>query len=225
MASRNRGKAKLRDLSRLPLAPAEWIALSNQLNKGEHPIATAILGAVMVEHHLEELLRPRFKRNDDKTWAMLTANNGPLNSFDCKIALGYAFGIYDDGMRDDLHIVRRIRNAFAHSRKPIQFTHPAVVKELTGVTTKLPKLPKIYKGPTSTPTSYVSLCFMLSGNLLQISTRRLKSKTYRYQRKIKDIPVRTTVRALLGSGTVKGSNPFALSLLGSGLGKSPFGKS
>ena len=127
-------------------------------------------------------------------------------------------------MRNDLHILRRIRNAFAHSKKPIQFTHPAVVKELTKVTTKLPKLSKIYKGPTPIPSSYVSLCFTLSGRLLEISTRRWKSKTYRYERKIKDIPVRATVRALLGSGTVKGSNPFALPLLRSGLGKSPFGK-
>ena len=56
MASRNRGKAKLRDLSRLPPEYDEIVALHDELHKPQQPITTAILGAVMVEHHLEQLL-------------------------------------------------------------------------------------------------------------------------------------------------------------------------
>jgi hypothetical protein len=130
MTSR-KAKLKLRDLSRLqPEFQEARDVRSGVLHKKEHPIATAILGAVMVEYELETLLRSKFKRKDDETWAMLVADNGPLNSFYSKIVAGYALGIYDESMRDDLHIVRNIRNVFAHSKKPIQFDHPLIVKEL-----------------------------------------------------------------------------------------------
>ena len=140
MASHN--PRKLRDLSRSQLEIADVYALSEAFVKGEHPVATAILGACLVEHYLELLLRSKIKRKDDKTWKMLLADSGPLRSFDCKIVAGYALGIYDAGMHNDLHIVRRIRNAFAHSKKLIQLDHPAVVTELKKSTRSA--LPKKY---------------------------------------------------------------------------------
>src|SRR5262245_7114939 len=112
MASR---KAKLRDLSRLHPASDDVSALIEAFGEREHPIATAILAAVLIEYDLEQLLRSRLKHKDDKTWAMLVGDNGPLNSFSSKIVMGYALGIYDKGMHSNLNIVRNIRNAFAHS--------------------------------------------------------------------------------------------------------------
>jgi hypothetical protein len=53
---------KLRDLSRNQLEIGDLFALSGALSKGEHPVATAILGAGLVEHHLEQLLRSKIKR-------------------------------------------------------------------------------------------------------------------------------------------------------------------
>jgi hypothetical protein len=86
MASHNPGK--LRDVSRVQPDIADLLALSEAFIKGEHPVATAILGAGLVEHHLEQLLRSKIKRKDDKTWEMLVASNGPLNSFYSKIRGG-----------------------------------------------------------------------------------------------------------------------------------------
>jgi hypothetical protein len=70
---------KLRDLSRLPPEYNDVSALIKAFGFGEHPIATAILGAVLIEHKLERLLRSKLKHKDDKTWAMLIADDGPLN--------------------------------------------------------------------------------------------------------------------------------------------------
>ena len=81
MASR-RVKLKLRDLGHLQLELEDAKALMDALGEELHPIATAILGAVTAERNLEILLRSKFKRKDDKTWAMLVEDiNGPLNSF------------------------------------------------------------------------------------------------------------------------------------------------
>src|SRR5215469_2652966 len=120
--SKSAQKPKLRDYSRITLTTEESEQLRQLLSQLEQQsIANAIIGAVMVEHELDGLLRRRFKRKDDDTWEQLVSDQGPLTSFNAKIIAGYAFGIYDKKLRDDLHIVRAIRNAFAHSKKIIDF--------------------------------------------------------------------------------------------------------
>jgi DNA-binding MltR family transcriptional regulator len=160
---------KLRNLSRLPPEYDDFVALRKAFLTPQHPITTAILGAVMVEHELDQLLRSKLKHQDDKTWAMLTDNNGPLNSFSSKIAMGYALGIYDQRMRSDLNIVRNIRNTFAHSKKSIQFDHPAVLAELRKASAK-----QMFKSKGSDVLLYMSLCFRVSSKLIQIYVRRTK---------------------------------------------------
>jgi DNA-binding MltR family transcriptional regulator len=165
---------KLRDLGRAQPDTADLFALSDELIKGEHPVATAILGAGLVEHHLEQLLRSKIKRKDDETWKLLVADNGPLKSFYSKIAMGYALGIYDTNMRGDLNIVRNIRNAFAHSKKLIQFDHPAVVKELKKATrSALPTKSWEFKAQClniHAPSLYMRLCYRLSNKLMKSTT-------------------------------------------------------
>jgi|EndMetStandDraft_3_1072993.scaffolds.fasta_scaffold2428855_1 hypothetical protein len=73
---------KFRDLSRLQPEFQDDIDRLEEFGKEHHSITTALLGAVIVEHDLETLLRSKFRRKDDETWATLVAdNNGPLNSF------------------------------------------------------------------------------------------------------------------------------------------------
>jgi DNA-binding MltR family transcriptional regulator len=165
--------AKLRDLSRLAPEYDDIIALNDAFLREQQPITTAILGAVMVEHELERLIRSKLKHKDDETWATLIADNGPLRSFYTKIAMGYALGIYDKSMRNNLNIVRNIRNAFAHSKKLIQFNHPAVIAELRKATrSAIPKGMWKSKGPDVM--LYMSLCIRLSLKLIRIC-RRMKS--------------------------------------------------
>ena len=156
---------ELRDFSRLPPEYDDIIALSDALFRDQQPITTAILGAVMVELHLERLVRSKLKHKDDETWAMLVADNGPLGSFYSQIAMGYSLGIYDNNMRNDLNIVRNIRNAFAHSKKSIQFDHPAVVAEL-GKATRSAKTMWKSIGPDAM--RYKILCFYLSTKLIRM---------------------------------------------------------
>jgi hypothetical protein len=166
---------KLRDLSRLPPDNDDLRAI-NKVFKEEHPIVAAILGAGLIEHRLDQLLRSRLKHKDDQTWATLTEAPGPLNSFSSKITMGYALGIYDQRMRADLNIIRSIRNAFAHSKKVFQFDHPLVVKELSKATrSALPK--KHSKFPAQY--RYGILCMKLTYKLAEIHYRPSKAKLKR----------------------------------------------
>jgi hypothetical protein len=40
--------------------------------------------------------------------------------------MGYAMRLFGHGTRKDLNIIRRMRNQFAHSRRPIEFVTPVV---------------------------------------------------------------------------------------------------
>ena len=188
MASRNRGKKKLklRDLSLQPLTSAEKLALINAVSNVAHPVSAAILGAVMVEHELEVSIRKKFKRQDDETWASLVGERGSLGTFSAKISMGYAFGLYDEATLDNLNVVRHIRNAFAHSKKVIDFDHELVAAELEKATALSKKFKRsLKKHPTKQTLqfAYVMLCQRLALKFMRKRTRALKASTYQKARK------------------------------------------
>lgn len=194
--SRNRGKKKLklRDLSRQHPTDAEASAILIGLTKNETPIVVAILGAGLVEYRLEQLLRPRFNRRDDDIWEELTDVDGPLSTFAAKITLGYALKIYDDGMRKNLDIVRKIRNVFAHSKRIINFDNELICDELKQIT--IPRKRRSlstnalqvaqslkHKGQIS----YLLLCSELCSYLLNKLLRRTKARSRYAFRRIQEI--------------------------------------
>jgi len=146
MASRNRGKPKPKfiDLTK-PLTTAEAIEIRNQLLQMQPPLVTAILGQALVESQLDILLRNHFSRRDETTWEALTDEPGPLSSFQRKITAAYAFGICDEIIRDGLNTIRRIRNAFGHSRRPIDFANEFVIQKLRTISLPTRKRTQVYK--------------------------------------------------------------------------------
>lgn len=142
------------------------------------PLMVAILGAAMIEHDLEELLRPRFPRKDQSTWDRLTSDGGPLGTLANKINTGYAFSIYDETTRCALLTISHVRNAFAHSKKLISFDHELIRNELRSLTMPEQKRSKFYKdlatvqkmakqpglGPQA---AYICLCLFVSTRLVK----------------------------------------------------------
>ena len=52
--------------------------------------------------------------------------DGPMN-FAVKIRLGYGLGIYGPDSRDDLDIIRHVRNLFAHSKENMIFIDDTII--------------------------------------------------------------------------------------------------
>lgn len=220
--SRNRGqpKPKLRDLSVNPLTYEEQNALVTAVGAATTPITVAILGAVLVEHELETSLRKRLRIPDDKVWTeKIVGENGPASTFYRKIMLGHALHLYDAEFQDNLGIVRSIRNAFAHSKRVIDFDNSLVSDEIK--TIKIPKnrnkeFRKI--GTLAPQQAYVTLCFLLVTEMLHRRTTAVQRSNKRWQRKN---TISSFVRALapaLGIGGLEtfNKNPFfGLAALGS----------
>jgi len=183
--SRGQTKQKIRDLSANPLTLAEQYEIIDAIAAANSPIAQAILGAVIIEHDLEQSLRRRLSIKDDKIWRQMIDERGALDTFSRKINTGYALKMYDDSIRHNLDIIRNIRNGFAHSKKIISFSHQLIVSELKRIKPMegQNRFNRIIDATSDPGAKYVSLCFALSAILLKRRTRSLRAETSRYKRR------------------------------------------
>jgi hypothetical protein len=125
---------KIRDLSR-PL-DTDCDDPIDDIAKGP-PRATAIVATALLEDALRWCLAgylipagsDRGQLPEEDQSAVFDNEIAPLNTFHAKIVIGYSLGIYGKITRDDLNRIKRIRNQFAHSFRPITFRTPEIAKE------------------------------------------------------------------------------------------------
>lgn len=217
---RNRGRIKpsLRSLSREKPTRQE---LLHQLDTmvWAPPIILAVLTAAIIDQELEDLLRRKLKVADDTFFEELADNDGPLGTLSRKIDLGFALGLYDLGLRQNLHIVRKIRNVFAHARKLLDFDHELIGKEMRLVS--LPKgrttpqhrqMKKIKLGQLTGKAAYEVIWVTVFSALIGRITRSHRASARNYARKAKGIskelhPLAWALLNLPPSATPAGSPP------------------
>lgn len=103
--------------------------LEQQTDRG-----VAIIGAAYIEERLEETLLALFtdrietvKYENQKVSKRLFKGTGPLTSLSAKIDTAFALGMLGDHSFQDLHLIRDIRNAFAHTSDPLTFCSTKIV--------------------------------------------------------------------------------------------------
>lgn len=92
-------------------AMAEFHDLFNYERKEDRTIT--VLGGTFLEMALEHILRAYFPE-DEKEVDKLFEYNQPLGNFSSKISMVFCLGLIDKLIKDDLTIIRKIRNKFAH---------------------------------------------------------------------------------------------------------------
>jgi hypothetical protein len=97
------------------------------------PRAAAIMAAAFVEDALRWSMESYLVAglSDDDLRELFESEGAPLASFHDKIIVGYAIGMYGPAAKADLLAVKRIRNAFAHAPRSIDFTTSEIVQECT----------------------------------------------------------------------------------------------
>jgi hypothetical protein len=85
-----------------------------------------ILAATSVEDVLEMVIAQKLPGiiGDESARKRLFENDGQIATFSKKIWMAYALGIVDKEYRKKLDIIREIRNACAHCRKPLTMENP-----------------------------------------------------------------------------------------------------
>ncbi len=106
--------------------------LINQFMEDSHR-ASVVLGAAKLDSLLGQLLSKYLiahYTNEDP----LLNRDGPLSSFSSKIHIAYRLGLIDAEFAKALHLIRRIRNEFAHEVKDAQLNtspHRELIRDLT----------------------------------------------------------------------------------------------
>jgi hypothetical protein len=118
---------------------ADLEALERELY-GANDRASAVMLGAFAETALERLLRTKLRPdlNSDERRPLFDSQ-GPLGNFSSKIAMAYAMGTIGPITRDDLDLVRLLRNGFAHTRKNLTFDMPVVTAVCARL--KTPDLP------------------------------------------------------------------------------------
>ena len=128
--------------------------------------AHAIIASSVVEQALVFASLKRFPREDTDVLDQLFEGNGaPLSSFDASIRIAYSLGIIGKDTRDDLSSIRRIRNAFAHTRIKIDFDREEIRNACSQIS--LPqRWPEMGVDPSDAREVYLQSCFQYSLFLL-----------------------------------------------------------
>ena len=84
-----------------------------------------LIAAAFLDDALSELLKKNLIK-DKKVSDELFKPNHPFGNFSSKIDVACALGLIGKNVCQNLHIVRKIRNDFAHVADPIGFEHPPI---------------------------------------------------------------------------------------------------
>ena len=90
----------------------------------------ALISSAIVEDFLQQLLLHAMRSLSNTKAKRLF--DGPLATFDAKIEVAYAFDLIDDDLRNDLNVIKDIRNAFAHSLDWMHFQSKEIVALMRG---------------------------------------------------------------------------------------------
>lgn len=140
----------------------------NQSDRAKVIIIAAELDQILLnilEKHF--VYRSKISQNDSN----LFSKEGPLGAFGTRIELAYRLGIIDKIVCNDLQIIRRIRNEFAHKTHGFSFN----VQKIKDLVANL-KIPKVYidnkkvcdADLKNAGKALISISFFLHGHLTSI---------------------------------------------------------
>lgn len=125
----NRKQRGERDLSYH--VPLHWDDVLEREFKGESDRACVILGSAVLDSAVETLLKSFLLPSATADDPLFDGANACLATFSSRIEMAARLGLIDSAFAKNLHLVRRIRNDFAHNIAGCNFTDSAVMGRLT----------------------------------------------------------------------------------------------
>lgn len=104
-----------------------WILIAFEATK-ESDRGMALFVTAALDDALTELLRAYFV-SDKKVANELLGRSRPLASFSSRIDMAFLLGQIDKLVRRDLHLMRDIRNSFAHSASVVSFADQNIANQ------------------------------------------------------------------------------------------------
>jgi DNA-binding MltR family transcriptional regulator len=149
----------------------EWLERIHEQFRSESDRAAAIVVAAMLDGALAVLLRKRLLEPESKERSLLDGGHAPLGTFATRIDAAYQLGLISSYMARDLHLVRKIRNDFAHDPLHLTFESESVrnrvraLEEGSDYNRRYPET-RVAVGPPGTRWDFLGItAWMLYGRL------------------------------------------------------------
>lgn len=117
------------NIKKVPQRPPLWIQYAFAEMDGSDDRTAAIVAAGIVDEKLAHALMSRMvELGEDEQHGLFRNVNALLNDLGAKVQLGFALNLFGAEVRDDLNVVRKVRNLFAHEIEVRTFDDPEVAK-------------------------------------------------------------------------------------------------
>jgi mannitol operon repressor len=97
-----------------------------------------LVGATLVDEKLLETLNAFFVKGKAAE-RLLSDNNGPLGMFSSRIDACFALGLIDEFEHQEISLIRKVRNEFAHSKHGLSFQSEPIRGLCSSLQSDLPK--------------------------------------------------------------------------------------
>lgn len=116
----------LRRLTNAEALPEHQADFDIQVRSKDDDRGSCLLIVAQIDVELDKAIEHKLGKVGKDIRAELYERDGPLATFARKVTMAAALGIVGPVSRENLRIVRHVRNAFAHAKRPIKFTTPEV---------------------------------------------------------------------------------------------------
>lgn len=107
----------------------QWNFLLTQFQK-ESDRAAVILVVSIIDENLQTLLKSYLVATPSSNDSLFDSATSPLSNFSSKIDIAHRIGLVSSKFARDLHIVRKIRNSFAHDIYGCNFENGSVLSRI-----------------------------------------------------------------------------------------------
>jgi hypothetical protein len=121
----------------MPRMAPEEVSIVFKEAHSETPRGAAIIMTVVLEAALEDCICARLIPMSNTQRDTLFGGEADFAGLAAKIDLGFSLGLYGTQTRTDLHLIRRIRNQFAHY-SPRNYSHSEIAKHCRNLTNYVP---------------------------------------------------------------------------------------
>ncbi|MEY8198547.1 MAG: MltR family transcriptional regulator [Colwellia sp.] len=147
-----------------------WNRLHLELDK-ESDRSLVIVAAALLDEALKKCVEKRMLPAKKKELCVFSGGNSPLSTFSSRINFCYQIGIISSALQRDLHIIRKLRNDFAHDPFDLSFEDNSVknrISELDSVSNYKETNPEARSniGPPGTRNDFI---FAVSWRLYSIT--------------------------------------------------------
>lgn len=130
------------------------------------------MGAALVENALVHAIKVCLD-DDSDVGQLFYEDKAPFGTFYARIVAAKSFGLVSARLADDLHVIRDIRNQFAHAVLSLDFKNQDIAAECEKLK-RFPDWPELKRKRSKARRYYQNACYTLTVHMLRGANKRLE---------------------------------------------------